>query len=57
MQRDGINSIIIRHHYDKLMTSRLRYFLDLALFFMCRIVSWPKYDNQFTNSCLAYDGL
>ena len=23
---------------------------------MCHIVSWPKYDNQFTNSCLAYDG-
>ena len=32
-QRDGINSIIIRHHYDKLMTSRLGYFVDLALFF------------------------
>ena len=33
MQRDGINIIRIRHHYDKLMTSCLGYFLDLALFF------------------------
>ena len=32
MERDGINSIIIQHHYDKLMISRLEYFLDLALF-------------------------
>ena len=53
-QRDEINSIIVRHHYDKLMTSCLGYFLDLAL---CHIVSWPKYYNQFTNSCMAYNGL
>ena len=33
MQRDGINSIIIKHHYDKLMISHLGYFLDLALFY------------------------
>ena len=32
MQRNGINFILIQHHYDKLMTSCLGYFLDLALF-------------------------
>ena len=32
MLKDGINSIIIQHHYEKLIISRLGYFLDLALF-------------------------
>ena len=36
--------------------SHLGYFLNPALFSMCRIVSWIKYENQFTNSCLAYSG-
>ena len=36
--------------------SHLGYFLNPALFSMCRIVSWIKYETQFTNSCLAYSG-
>ena len=31
MQRDDINSIVMLHYYDKLMTLQLKYYLNLAL--------------------------
>ena len=48
MERDSINSIIIQHHYDKLMTSCLEYFLDLALF--CNVLHCELAYNMITCS-------
>jgi hypothetical protein len=31
MQRGDVNSTVMLHYYDKLTTSRLEYYLDLAL--------------------------
>jgi hypothetical protein len=48
MQMDGINSIINQHHYEKLVTSRLGYFLDLALF--CNVSHYESAYNMIANS-------
>jgi hypothetical protein len=45
---DGINSILIQHHYDKLMISRLKYFLDLALF--VNVSHYESAYNMITSS-------
>jgi len=48
MHMVGINSIIIRHHYEKLMTSCLGYFLDLALF--VNVLHYELAYNMITSS-------